>query len=381
MVVRPLGYSWPGLLAAAGVGLLVYNLVFHYFVPIGQFAYARSSDRGGVCPWPRTLLAAFDNARLERLMGQRRRHMEVVERDFWLPIEKVRSGKGDFWLRRGGLRFDAPGLLAYLQAEHEWLADSFSEHSVRLNDIVLDVGAHVGVFTRVALDRGAAKVIALEPEPVNAECFRRNFKREIGEGRVVLVEKAAWSKMGKLPFALGTSNSGTSSMVVEEPGATRIQVPADTIDHILEVLEIRKVHFVKMDIEGAEREALKGALDDAEAPSAAPHAGRVSPPRRQRGPAGHHPLGKRRIPIHVRPLRDERQESGPARHFFRVGSMLNHLGGPAAGSSWPLPRCSPAGYEGSLPRVACTPFRIARPKSTIEPTAIQRAGTFRITAP
>lgn len=259
MVVRPLGYSWPGLLAAAGVGLLVYNLVFHYFVPIGQFAYARSSDRSGVCPWPRTLLAAFDNARLERLMGQRRRHMEVTEQDFWRPIEKVRSMKGEFWLRRGGLRFDGPGLLSYLQAEHEWLAGSFSEHSVRLNDIVLDVGAHVGVFTRVALDRGAAKVIGLEPEPVNAECFRRNFKREMAEGRVVLVEKAAWSKNGMLPFALGTSNSGTGSMVVEEPGAARIQVPADTIDHILEVLEIPKVHFIKMDIEGAEREALKGA--------------------------------------------------------------------------------------------------------------------------
>ncbi len=260
MVVRPLGYSWPGLLAAAGVGLLVYNLVFHYFLPIGQFAYAKSSDQGGICPWPRTLLAAFDNARLERMMGQRRRPMEVIEQDFWRPIEKVRSPKGDFWMRRGGLRFDAPALLAYLQAEHEWLADSFGEHAVRLNDIVVDVGAHVGVFTRVALDRGAAQVIALEPEPVNAECFRRNFKREVAEGRVLLVEKAAWSKAGTLPFALGASNSGTSSAVVEEPGATRIKVPADTIDHILEVLEIRKVHFIKMDIEGAEREALTGAI-------------------------------------------------------------------------------------------------------------------------
>lgn len=39
---------------------------------------------------------------------------------------------------------------------------------------VLDVGAHVGCFSRLCLDAGAASVVAIEPEPANAELCRRN---------------------------------------------------------------------------------------------------------------------------------------------------------------------------------------------------------------
>src|SRR5436305_11094162 len=37
------------------------------------------------------------------------------------------------------------------------------EVGIREGDIVLDLGAHIGTFTRFALNRGAAKVIAFEP--------------------------------------------------------------------------------------------------------------------------------------------------------------------------------------------------------------------------
>jgi predicted RNA methylase len=55
--------------------------------------------------------------------------------------------------------------------------------------VVLDCGAHVGVYTRRALNEGAAKVIAIEPVPQTVECLRRTFRREIAEGRVVVYQK------------------------------------------------------------------------------------------------------------------------------------------------------------------------------------------------
>jgi len=41
--------------------------------------------------------------------------------------------------------------------------------------VLLDVGAQIGVFSRMALDAGAARVIAVEPEPTNAALCRANL--------------------------------------------------------------------------------------------------------------------------------------------------------------------------------------------------------------
>ena len=57
---------------------------------------------------------------------------------------------------------------------------------VQKGDVVLDVGANIGAYTREALDEGASVVIAIEPGPENVACLRRNFKREIEEKRVIL---------------------------------------------------------------------------------------------------------------------------------------------------------------------------------------------------
>ena len=130
---------------------------------------------------------------------------------------------------------------------------------VRPGDIVLDCGAHVGVFTQRALKEGAAKVVAIDPDPVQIECLRRNFQNEISSGRVVLVEKGVWSTGGTLALNVGVENSGMSSLV-QETGGDTLQVPVTTIDDLVSDLELDKVDYIKLDIEGAEREALRGGL-------------------------------------------------------------------------------------------------------------------------
>lgn len=47
---------------------------------------------------------------------------------------------------------------------------------IRSDDVVMDVGAHIGTFTRDALRRGAAGVIAYEPEQVNVRLLRENTR-------------------------------------------------------------------------------------------------------------------------------------------------------------------------------------------------------------
>ena len=119
-------------------------------------------------------------------------------------------------------------------------------------DVVLDVGSHLGTFARAALDRGAETVVAIEPNPSNLACLRRTFASEIAAGRVHLVPAAAWREAGFLTFA----GDGSTGRISYEGS---LEVEARTLDSIVEELRLDRVDLIKMDIEGAELDALYGA--------------------------------------------------------------------------------------------------------------------------
>ena len=153
-------------------------------------------------------------------------------------------------------RFEDERLLEFLIREQ--LREGVYETSsvkVRLGDVVLDVGSHLGTFTRFALNKGASLVVAFEPEPTNTTCFKKTFEKEILENKVILIEAAAWESPGSLRFEPSGSNTAAGSV----NAAGSLVVPAVTIDETVEHLGLDRVDFVKMDIEGSERYALKGA--------------------------------------------------------------------------------------------------------------------------
>ena len=137
--------------------------------------------------------------------------------------------------------------------------DIYQKHevTVRAGDVVLDVGSHLGTFTRKALKAGARLVVGFEIDPATIICYKKTFQEEIDAGRVILVEAAAWETSGELQFR----NWGVATTVIPLPQAddARGTVVATTIDETIERLELDRVDFVKMDIEGSERHALRGA--------------------------------------------------------------------------------------------------------------------------
>jgi FkbM family methyltransferase len=219
--------------------------------------------KGGApdCSWRRAATAHIDGVKMVDRRNVIQSKLVKKDEDTRLDLELLQpEGERPFWIKKQGSTMNGEALLAYLLSEQEWDAVLVDKDHVRPGDIVLDCGGHVGTFTNKALQRGAAKVVAFEPDPVNAEAFRRNFKNEIAEGRVVLVEQGVWSSKGEMTLTIGTTNSGTDSMVLNLPSQQSIQVGVDTIDAFAKQLNLAKVDFIKMDIEGAEREALKGAF-------------------------------------------------------------------------------------------------------------------------
>ena len=162
---------------------------------------------------------------------------------------------GRFWA--GG---DDGHLLAHLIHEELWEAVyNRPPVAVQRGDVVIDGGAHVGTFSRFALNKGNRKVIAFEPDLRNVECLKRTFGEELGQGRLVLIQKALWSSPGNLDLRRGLNSA--QSWVSEGAARPGESVPATTIDEAVKELNLDRVDFIKLDIEGAERRAMAGARE------------------------------------------------------------------------------------------------------------------------
>ncbi len=135
--------------------------------------------------------------------------------------------------------------------------------SIPRGGVVLEVGAWVGTFVREALNQGASKVIALEPEPANFVCMQKNFESEIASGRVVLLKAAAWSHDGTEKFGHpeldenGDKQYGGEGFQALPDGDVIVRTVR--IDTLVNELGLDRLDVIEMDIEGTERHALQGA--------------------------------------------------------------------------------------------------------------------------
>lgn len=119
-------------------------------------------------------------------------------------------------------------------------------------DILFDLGAYLGdsavIFSRLVGASG--QVFSFEALPSQYDKFRENLVRFECDN-VTPCFNAAWNRNEQL---LMTSNRASSCV-----GAGDISVPGVRIDDFARDRGIDRVDFIKMDIEGAEQQALEGA--------------------------------------------------------------------------------------------------------------------------
>ena len=142
----------------------------------------------------------------------------------------------------------------------------FKYFDINEGDIVIDAGANIGGFTVQAGKKVGknGKVIAIEPDPNNMKILKLNCEAN-NLGNVIFVEKGLWSKKDKLEF-YESHRPGEHSLIHTNEQHEKIIkkskiIDVDTFDNILYDNNIKKVDFVKVDIEGAEYEALLGSLN------------------------------------------------------------------------------------------------------------------------
>jgi FkbM family methyltransferase len=137
----------------------------------------------------------------------------------------------------------------------QWL-----HQQLRPSDTFIDVGANVGYFTLLAsqLVGPAGRVVALEPAPETFAALAANVTRNRASN-VRLLQVAASDCAGELVLEHGpASNSGMTATQLAREHDVRPRVAAQTLASCLDADELSRARVIKIDVEGAEWEALMG---------------------------------------------------------------------------------------------------------------------------
>lgn len=119
---------------------------------------------------------------------------------------------------------------------------------VKSHRIALDIGAHVGLWSRV-LAAHFLSVIAFEPVPSHLECFRLNA---MAVPNIMLLECALGREQGLITVAPITGNSGNAHVTTGLAAGTPVDV------RTLDSFAFDFVDFIKIDVEGFELPVIEG---------------------------------------------------------------------------------------------------------------------------
>ena len=150
--------------------------------------------------------------------------------------------------------------LGYLLGTAEPHLQRIIRKYVAPGDAVYDIGANMGYVSlslaKLVGIRG--RVIAFEPVPRNVELLRRNIE-DNQLANVHLLAVAASDKCGEEVIRIA-ENPSTASLVWhrDNPAAVGLVIKTVVIDDLVDMGDLPEPTFVKIDVEGAEGQVLKG---------------------------------------------------------------------------------------------------------------------------
>lgn len=157
---------------------------------------------------------------------------------------------------RNGMKFKArTRTLDGMVIREVWTQNDYTPAGFEIapDAVVLEVGGHVGSFSVMAANRAkAGHVYVFEPSPENFALLQENLRLN-GVGNATVYNLALLGRGGTREIALAP-NMVSNSLVVDLPGAVKVKVEGTSLADFLEQAKVSKVHFMKLDCEGAEHE-------------------------------------------------------------------------------------------------------------------------------
>jgi FkbM family methyltransferase len=141
----------------------------------------------------------------------------------------------------------------------------FIQHEVAPGDVVLDVGSFLGIYAILVARRAgpAGRVIALEPTASSAAIARRHFSYNTDAcAPITLIEAAAGEMRGDATFyEYEPPYVNALAAAVDVAGVpVRRAVDVISLDDVCRDVRVTPT-FIRMDVQGAEFHALRGARE------------------------------------------------------------------------------------------------------------------------
>jgi FkbM family methyltransferase len=143
-------------------------------------------------------------------------------------------------------------------------SEYFAFQELNEGDVVIDAGANIGGFVVQAARKigKTGKIYAIEPNEENRRTLQKNLELNNIENCEILSD-ALWSEKCTKEFFI--SHRPGEHTLIDYEGDAHFQkkdvttIHCERLDDLIKKHKIDKVDYLKMDIEGAEIEALKGA--------------------------------------------------------------------------------------------------------------------------
>ena len=131
---------------------------------------------------------------------------------------------------------------------------------LREGDVVFDCGGYHGMYSLIVSKAIGEKgrVYCFEPDEGNYDVVKQNLERN-GVKNVILVKMGLWGSEATLTFAKNLSHSSHIALDGKPAGETT-SINTTTIPAFCQKEKLGRLDFVKMDIEGAELEAIDASL-------------------------------------------------------------------------------------------------------------------------
>jgi len=190
----------------------------------------------------------------------------------WIPVKSV-------LVKIDGAILSLPMILDYIilvkpdweEKEREFMTQlNFNNN----NAIVMDIGANIGIYT-ILLSHiyPKAKIIAIEASPTIFEMLRSNCKLNnlvFSGSNVLLINKAIsdkddittefYEKHSMSTMLKEFLTNLSSTILTNQDELNKKLVRTVTIDNLVETIGVNEISLLKIDVEGAEVLALKGAI-------------------------------------------------------------------------------------------------------------------------
>lgn len=157
---------------------------------------------------------------------------------------------------------------------HEGFMLGALQRLIRPGDVVFDVGANIGLYSRFMIQEFKASLVyAFEPMETNRRLISRNLALGCCEDRVTVVSFAVGDQDGDAPFQVDDVSSASGTLDAVTHGAASqarrqyglsprtTTVKACRLDTLISRDHFPVPRVVKIDVEGAEAIALRGALE------------------------------------------------------------------------------------------------------------------------